>query len=260
MDQSIDGKICSCCKQWKLFGEFNVRTRSKDGFSSECRTCKSIRDKKYYQQNKEKFRLYKDTHAEQIRSYMKEWRLEHQNEIQVYNQRWYQEHIEHKAFYWKHWSSENKVYLREYYIRNRSRILAYGAQRYQLQKSRLLELCRRYRAAHRDLYKSIGKQYRQLPRVKLANRVKSHLRRLRLVENGGVHTVQDVLNQGESQNWCCWWCGVYCEDNYHEDHYIPLARGGSNWPKNIVISCPECNFSKGDKTPEEFIEYLNRKN
>jgi 5-methylcytosine-specific restriction endonuclease McrA len=33
---------------------------------------------------------------------------------------------------------------------------------------------------------------------------------------------------------------------------IPLDRGGSNGPENIVIACPECNHSKHNKLPHEW--------
>jgi len=42
-------------------------------------------------------------------------------------------------------------------------------------------------------------------------------------------------------------------DEAHADHYIPLAKGGSNRRENIVCSCASCNLSKNDKLPEDFI-------
>lgn len=39
------------------------------------------------------------------------------------------------------------------------------------------------------------------------------------------------------------------------EHQIPLSRGGSNWPSNLVPACDNCNKSKKDKTPAEFMEY-----
>lgn len=31
------------------------------------------------------------------------------------------------------------------------------------------------------------------------------------------------------------------------DHLIPVSRGGTNDPDNIVVSCRSCNRSKGDR-------------
>jgi 5-methylcytosine-specific restriction endonuclease McrA len=41
-------------------------------------------------------------------------------------------------------------------------------------------------------------------------------------------------------------------DTYHVDHVVPLVRGGSDDPSNLVIACVPCNLSKGDKLPHEW--------
>lgn len=41
---------------------------------------------------------------------------------------------------------------------------------------------------------------------------------------------------------------IHCGGNYeHNDHYIPISRGGRNSLDNIVPSCAKCNLSKGGK-------------
>jgi len=50
----------------------------------------------------------------------------------------------------------------------------------------------------------------------------------------------------------CHWCGDPVDDNYHLDHVIPVSRGGKSSLDNLVISCPACNLSKGDKLPSEW--------
>ena len=74
---------------------------------------------------------------------------------------------------------------------------------------------------------------------------------------GFVSTSQmTIKRQRDSQKNRCWWCGKKLKGSYHVDHRIPLSRGGSNWPENIVIACPFCNLSKCDKTPLEFAGRL----
>ena len=41
-----------------------------------------------------------------------------------------------------------------------------------------------------------------------------------------------------------------------KDHIIPKARGGKNHISNMQTMCQQCNVSKGDKSPEEYAEYL----
>lgn len=45
---------------------------------------------------------------------------------------------------------------------------------------------------------------------------------------------------------------VYCykdlsDQQYHIDHIVPLAFGGTNSITNLVISCPKCNLIASDK-------------
>jgi 5-methylcytosine-specific restriction endonuclease McrA len=48
----------------------------------------------------------------------------------------------------------------------------------------------------------------------------------------------------------CYWCGM---DATTVDHIIPVAKGGSDDPENLVAACRRCNFSKQDKMPDEFM-------
>lgn len=50
---------------------------------------------------------------------------------------------------------------------------------------------------------------------------------------------------------------VYCSGPFEcVDHRIPLSRGGTNWPSNLVPACLRCNSSKRNRTPQEFKQYL----
>lgn len=49
----------------------------------------------------------------------------------------------------------------------------------------------------------------------------------------------------------CRYCGRHV-DTPHCDHVVPLCKGGKTELDNLVTACPACNFSKHDKTPEEW--------
>lgn len=87
--------------------------------------------------------------------------------------------------------------------------------------------------------------------VAVANRRREHA-----IRNGGRFTAGDIELILRSQKGLCWWCGKKVGDKYHVDHRIPLSRGGSNAPENLVISCPPCNLSKNDKLPHEWSNRL----
>jgi len=81
-------------------------------------------------------------------------------------------------------------------------------------------------------------------------------RRARKIAAGGTYTVADIQAQYTTQNGCCFYCGVPLLGTYDMDHRVPLARGGTNWPENMVCACGSCNNRKYTKTDVEFIAFL----
>lgn len=85
-------------------------------------------------------------------------------------------------------------------------------------------------------------------------------RRARAVHAGGVHTDKDIQRQFQSQKGLCYWCRSPLEmtgkQKFHADHLIPLTRGGSNGPENLVCACPACNTSRNNKLPHEWMGRL----
>lgn len=56
----------------------------------------------------------------------------------------------------------------------------------------------------------------------------------------------------ERDNFTCFYCGVR-GGRLECDHKIPVSRGGSDDPENLVAACLSCNRSKHNQTPDEFI-------
>jgi 5-methylcytosine-specific restriction endonuclease McrA len=81
-------------------------------------------------------------------------------------------------------------------------------------------------------------------------------RRARKAGAPGEYNRTDLLEIASRQDDKCFWCAVDISQNLVADHYIPLSRGGTNWPSNIVASCPSCNSRKRNKLPEEFKKEL----
>lgn len=121
-------------------------------------------------------------------------------------------------------------------------------------KDRMVAYRRLYRTENKQLiaaraaifYKNNRDRFRQYRRARKAT----------LRCSDGSFSALDIQKQIADQNEKCFWCQCCLSDDYHCDHYIPLARGGNNKPYNIVISCPTCNLSKGAKLPVEFFRYL----
>src|SRR5699024_12723419 len=60
----------------------------------------------------------------------------------------------------------------------------------------------------------------------------------------------------------CVYCGrenLSKDGDVNIDHVTPLNRGGEDCFDNYQLTCKRCNSSKRNRTQEEFIEYLRRK-
>lgn len=51
-------KYCYCCRICKPVQKFNKNKSKKDGLADECKNCKHIQDKKYYNKNKNRLKQY----------------------------------------------------------------------------------------------------------------------------------------------------------------------------------------------------------
>jgi flagellar biosynthesis GTPase FlhF len=79
-------------------------------------------------------------------------------------------------------------------------------------------------------------------------------RRVRKANAEGNHNINDVNELYIKQKGRCFHCEKELNGVYHEDHWIPLSRGGSDWIDNIRLLCPFCNLSKKDKLPHEWSD------
>lgn len=92
--------------------------------------------------------------------------------------------------------------------------------------------------------------HRRYPLKARANKLR---RRAREYNAPGSHTADDIRLILRSQKGRCWYCQAeITADNMHIDHRVPLSRGGTNAPENLVATCPACNLSKNDRLPHEW--------
>lgn len=81
-------------------------------------------------------------------------------------------------------------------------------------------------------------------------------RRLRLKAVEGHHTAEDIQRIHKAQKGKCALCRAKLGTRYEVDHITPLKAGGTNWPRNLQLTCPECNRTKGMKDPITFAQSL----
>lgn len=50
--------------------------------------------------------------------------------------------------------------------------------------------------------------------------------------------------------YCCQYCGS--ENATTVDHVLPISKGGTDDPDNLVAACTRCNYSKGNRMSQFF--------
>lgn len=93
-------------------------------------------------------------------------------------------------------------------------------------------------------------------RAKQTGKAKTARHRARARGNGGSHTPEDVAEIFSAQKGRCAYCREKVGEDYHVDHIVALAKGGSNGRENLQITCGWCNRSKGSCDPVEFAQRL----
>lgn len=82
--------------------------------------------------------------------------------------------------------------------------------------------------------------------------LKRRVKENQLRSNNGIFTIDDLVSMLEKQKGACSYCGEDISVEFEIEHQVPLSRGGSNTPDNIVLSCCPCNASKGNKLLTEW--------
>lgn len=99
----------------------------------------------------------------------------------------------------------------------------------------------------------IHEYQRHHPEVKINYR---HRYRARKRNAPGSHTYADLEAIFNKQGGDCFYCKKHFSimSDGHFDHVIPLSRGGSDNPDNIVFTCPPCNWRKHARMPKEICD------
>lgn len=138
----------------------------------------------------------------------------------------------------------------------------YFKQRYQQKRKQILVRQHMFWIENPEIVRTWKHRYARSARGLEIKRIKENRRRASKESVLGAHTPEQIQDQFKRQKHKCYYChkrfkkskGKYI---YHIEHTYPLSRvAGSNIPANdiayIVLACPSCNTSKGDKFPWEW--------
>lgn len=102
-------------------------------------------------------------------------------------------------------------------------------------------------AKNRYLATARGKEQR-----KTHNKVQNQKRRARLANSERDFTVKDWKSALAYFGHKCAYCGTPLSEA-HQDHFVPLSKGGGYTRKNIIPTCPSCNGKKSDLNPIDWL-------
>jgi len=107
-------------------------------------------------------------------------------------------------------------------------------------------------AQHREWMQRTGYQWHRVnPEAQAA---KNARRRTKSRQAEGSYTADDVKALVARQKSRCACCGA--KKKLAVDHIVPLAKGGSNWPRNLQMLCRSCNSKKAARDPVEFMQSM----
>lgn len=86
------------------------------------------------------------------------------------------------------------------------------------------------------------------------NRIREHNRRARKREAGGKLSPDLAAKLFKLQRGKCACCGKPLGNDYHLDHRMPLALGGTNTDDNMQLLRSICNLQKHAKHPVDFMQ------
>lgn len=250
----METKTCTKCgKEYPRTAEFFHRSGYKNGnpqLRSRCRNCTIQEKREYYQDNRDELKAmslarfyrnhehnierahqYKKLHRIELSVKEKEYRLRHKEQYHQYyvnrhrriisDEETHNTHLEYRRRHYKEWRKRTLAkrleYEADYREKNRARL-------------RINNL----RWSRQNWHKTRAASERWRVRIKTAE---------------GTHTAEDIRRIFDMQGGKCLYCGCELDSKYHLDHFIPLVHGGWNTSDNLVCACPDCNLSKGSKTP-----------
>ncbi|WP_086846745.1 HNH endonuclease [Amycolatopsis kentuckyensis] len=273
MDTQAATKTCTKCGETKALGQFHRHAKSPGGFKPSCKACRlayeaARRKERGAEINSRRRVRYADDPARvkklnrqyyarnrgKVCERERQRRLENPEKIRSQKAEYFQENKEvicQKNAEWRR-ANPDKVntYSRTWKKRNPEKVKDSARRLYQSDPQRHAKRLAEWRLKNTD--KVAAQRARQNERRRndpgwaKANRQRTQRRRsLRAAATVKPFTAADLAASYEARGLAtCVYCGG---PHDHDDHIIPLARGGYHATWNLVPACAACNCSKGAK-------------
>lgn len=224
-------KVCTKCGHEKPLAEFHSKRGAKGGRNPSCKPCYNAVRRAGLDpvRNRVMCKAWRDANIDLARSNDRSRYAGERREKRLARARddWAKLTLEEKA--------AKRAAIQEWKDANPDLVRAMWDRTYAKHKAKHFEKTARWRRENPEAYSAIRD-------------------RRRAAEAGaaGSYTAEDVRHLLQTQGRVCRYCDCLLT-KFHVDHFVPLARGGSNGPENLVLSCPTCNFRKGAKMPWDWM-------
>ena len=241
-DKQPSQKRCSKCGETKSLDAFAKNNRTKDGLYTRCKTCLAE---------------YRFANRETIRERKRAYHIANRDVILEKRRASYATNPQKKLEQDRAYRAKNVEYLRRYFHDYHAKNAQIIREKRQKNADRIRERRRNYNAkkvqANREYRQKHAEKYREYSRVHRAShpdiyRAACQRRRARIKGNGGDFTEQELSAICIKQAGVCFYCQWQ-----HDPDELTIDQGGRHEAANIVLACGICNSSKGNRTPEQWI-------
>lgn len=224
-------RTCNVCHQeFPRTAEFWHKQRHRsDGLSETCKKCASQRARDWYLANHERGceqrHEYREENHRAVLAAKRRYRAANLEKVRQRDAAWKAANVQKRVDYTAQWRLDNP--------------------------EKAAALRKREYENNKELAKQRAHDWVQAN----PERVKLRTARRRAAQKNapGHFTEADLARQFEKQQGKCFYCHEDLQGVGTIDHYVPLSKGGTNYPSNIVLACWPCNNRKRAKFPSEFL-------
>lgn len=146
----------------------------------------------------------------------------------------------------------SRTYCKQYYKDNAERIRKRSNTYYHQQKEQCKKRQQNYRRTHTKSLNNQVQAWRRQNKERVKAYVENYRARRRFAK--GTFTGSDFDQVLHDQDNKCFDCSKPFTQDFPPEvgHAVPLSRGGSNWPSNIIAQCRSCNARQGSTIHPKF--------
>lgn len=259
-------KVCIKCGIELSLDNFCKDKRSSDGLVGKCKGCKNEYNKVRYLANPERStaasKRWQKANLERVSIVSKAWRDANPERVKAISKAYREANPEKRKDTCKKWRDSNlekgRATGKAWYLANTERVKERSRLWYNANPGKHNAISKVWREANPERMKVLAKAYHEANPDKVKGASKAwreanpgKTRQYVQCRNATKRSLPSTLTITQWENIKtffdnrCSYCGE--EKPLHQEHFIPLSKGGEYASSNIICACASCNSSKGAK-------------